>query len=653
MNSPRHRFSRWILITTIALCGTLTWAGVALAANEPSISGANTDVFGATAPVYTIQGDLSGDMLSWELSGPGGFAIAPVSQACSAPDCSDDLPISTGALPLASPPGGAYTLTARQTLSIDGTVGTATRMFTIATPLAPTVNALAPNPTNSPTPTFTWSGEPDGTYTWEILLNGVLAQTGTTTATAPSATPSALATGAYTFQVRQTNALQSAGPFSAPLAFTVDLAAPTGGAIAHAPAANRVAGFTRPGTPVSINLTTASVDNLAGTITYALTTAATPVPAVAAFSAWAAARTVSVATTNGAITTVFLWARDAVGNISPAPVASTTITFDSQAPSVLATSFPVPGTNVTTAFGTLANVQINFSEPVQNPAPLIRMCVNPCGLPVAAAVTYSEITGPVALLDPTATLAIGTTYEIELPAVRDRAGNTLTGPGSTAWTFTTSADGTPPGVVTGLTAVAGIGQVALTWKPPTDADLARITVLRSTIPPTSAGDGTAARFSLPANGTGFTDVALSPGVTYYYAVYAEDAVGNPSELARTTAVPKAPLVPIIKPGPPKPPKGIFDKFMTPRKGKVLGTLRPILKWRRNLAAQLYNIQILDLNTNRKVVSAFPKKPAYRVPAKRLKPGHRYAWRVWAYRGKRKGYVKVPMTTWFDTSPKAK
>ena len=310
--------------------------------------------------------------------------------------------------------------------------------------------------------------------------------------------------------------------------------------------------------------------------------------------------------------------------------------------------------NLTTAFGTLANVQINFSEPVQYPMTLIRMCVNPCGLPIAAAVTYGEITGPIALLDPTATLAIGTTYEIELPAVRDRAGNLLTGPGSSAWTFTTSSDGTPPGPVAGLAAVPGVGQVALSWKPPPDADLARITVLRSTIPPTSPGDGTAARFSLPANATSFTDVALAPGVTYYYAVYAEDAVGNPSELARTSAVPKAPLVAVVIAGRPKPPKGIFDRFMTPKKGKVLGTLRPILRWRATKGAVLYNIQIVDLNPpSRKVVSAFPKKPAYRVPPKRLKQGHRYAWRVWAYRGKKKGYVKVPMTTWFDTSPKAK
>jgi hypothetical protein len=526
--------------------------------------------------------------------------------------------------------------------SIDGTPP--------AAPSTPVISGT--NPTASATPTFSWTGEAGGTYEWQILLNGVLAQAGTSVA--PSvAPPTALATSAlnaYSIQVRQIDGVGNIGAFSTPLAFTVDLTPPTGGAIAHTPVANQVAGFTRAAT-AGVTLTAGSADNLAGAITYALTTAATPAPAAAAFGALTT-QSVGVAATNGAVTTVFLWARDAVGNISPAPVASTTITFDNQPPTVLATSFPVPGTNATTAFGPLANVQINFSEPVQTPNALIRMCVNPCGLALAATVTYSEVTGPIAILDPAATLGVGTTYAIELPSVRDRAGNLLTGPGSTTWTFTTSADGTPPAGVTGLAAVAGIGQVGLKWRPPTDADLARITVLRSTVPPASAGDGTAARFSLPGNASSFTDVALTPGVTYHYAVYAEDAVGNPSVLARAIAVPKAPLVPLIT-GKPKPPKGIFDKFMKPKRGKVLGTLRPILRWRRNPAAQLYNIQILDLNTNRKVVSAFPRKPAYRVPPKRLKAGHRYAWRVWAYRGKRKGYVKVPMTTWFDTGPRAK
>ena len=259
---------------------------------------------------------------------------------------------------------------------------------------------------------------------------------------------------------------------------------------------------------------------------------------------------------------------------------------------------------------------------------------------------------PIAILDPTPPSRIGTTYEVELPAVRDRPATCSPARAASPWTFTTSSDGTPPGR-SPPGCRPGVGQVALSWKRPPDADLARITVLRSTIPPTSPGDGTAARFSLPANATSFTDVALAPGVTYYYAVYAEDAVGNPSTLARTSAVPKAPASPRNR-LPPKPPKGIFDRFMTPKKGKVLGTLRPILRWRATKGAVLYNIQIVDLNPpNRKVVSAFPKKPAYRVPTKRLKPGHRYAWRVWAYRGKKKGYVKVPMTTWFDTSPKAK
>ena len=208
-------------------------------------------------------------------------------------------------------------------------------------PPAPSTPVISgTNPTTSATPTFSWNGEAGGTYEWQILLSGVLAQTGTTGATS-IAPPAALATSAlnaYSIQVRQIDGLGNVGAFSAALAFTVDLAPPIGGTIVHTPIANQVAGFTRAAT-ANVTLTVGSTDNLAGTITYALTTVATPAPAAAAFGALTT-QSVGVAATNGTVTTVFLWARDAAGNISPAPVASTPITFDNQGPTVLATSFP-------------------------------------------------------------------------------------------------------------------------------------------------------------------------------------------------------------------------------------------------------------------------------------------------------------------------
>ena len=47
---------------------------------------------------------------------------------------------------------------------------------------------------------------------------------------------------------------------------------------------------------------------------------------------------------------------------------------------------------------------------------------------------------------------------------------------------------------------------------------------------------------------------------------------------------------------------------------------------------------------RKVLSAYPRGNAYRVPPGKLKRGTRYTWFVWAYRGT-KGYVTRPMASY--------
>jgi hypothetical protein len=480
--------------------------------------------------------------------------------------------------------------------------------------------------------------------------------------------------GIYTLAVQQVDAAGNPGA-EASYAFTVDTVAPTGAAIVHVPASNSVLGYSR-GTSITISLTAGATDTIDGTnasgqaITYALTNTATQPTNVGSFSGWTVGtnRTIGIPSVQGP-NTIVVWARDAAGNVSPSatiPTSQAVVVFDTVAPMVAATSFPVPGANVTTAFGPLANVQINFSEAVQNPVSLIRLCVDPCGVSITSAVTFNAAqTG--AILDPfplvpTSALAVSTRYEIQLPTVIDRAGNTLTGPGSALqsapWTFTTSSDATPPGPVTGLASVAGIGQVTLTWTRPGDADLARITVLRSTAPPASAADATTARFSLPATATSFTDVGLQPGVTYHYAVFAEDAVGNPSGLARSSAVPAAPPIVVVSVIPaatiaalPKPPATYRANLMSPSKGAVLKTLRPRLSWKPVKGATIYNIQIFD--GNKKIVATFTKARVYRVPKKRLKPGHRLTWHVWGYLGAKHRFVSRPMTSWFDTSKKAK
>lgn len=616
---------------------------MALGAAPPTITLGANPVSGdigsiASVPTFTITGDVPLAVIDWN------FTLTATNSGIS----SIATPTDNG--------DGPYKLHARQTpLDPFDLPGEATVTFNLDRFAAAPVISSAVPAANATSATFVWTGE-GPTFTCSLAAPPVPGF-GFAPQSCPGGSVTApLTTGTYTFSVSTTD---SVGNTSAPASqtFTVDTAAPAGGSIAHAPVANQVAGFTKSGS-VTINLTSASLDNvtLQPQIAYALSTTNLVAPGPAAFQLWTGPRTFSVTPTQGATTPVFLWARDQAGNaavVTPIPLR---ITFDNQPPFVLNSSFPLPGLNLTTAFGPLANVQINFNEPVQNPASLIRLCVNsPCGLAIPSAVTPSNTTAT-AILDPfpatpATGLAVATTYSIELPFVRDPAGNLLTGPGSSPWTFTTSADGTPPGPVTRLAATPGIGQIALAWTPPTDPDLARITVLRGTSPPASAADGTAARVTLPANAKSFTDVALAPGVTYHYAVYTEDAVGNPSVLARLSGVPKG--LPVATPKRPKPPRTHSARFMVPKKGKVIRTLRPLLRWKGKKGAIIYNIQIVDLNTARKVVSAFPKAPRYKVPKGRLKRDHRFAWRVWAWRGKVKGYVKVPMTTWFDTSPKAK
>ncbi len=83
-----------------------------------------------------------------------------------------------------------------------------------------------------------------------------------------------------------------------------------------------------------------------------------------------------------------------------------------------------------------------------------------------------------------------------------------------------SADFTPPGPVTNMTATASTGQVHLTWSNPTNDDWQATVVQRQTTGyPASHGEGTRVYHG---TGNSHTDLTVMAGMTYYYAAFAYD-----------------------------------------------------------------------------------------------------------------------------------
>ena len=640
------------LLRAVVLLGALMVGTVASAAEPPTIIGVPLGPT-TTPPTLTITGLDGTAIIDWTLT-TNGSTIG----SGSGPS-----PLTVGPL---GGIDGTYLIEATQTVPGDplGTSLPAAATFALDTtaPGAPTITPLPGDLTNVATQTLSWSGTDTGPYTWQLTGPSPVGPTSTPT---PNTGAVTLLPGLHSLQVQQADAAGNVGP-AATYAFTVDTVMPVGGALTHLPGSNATAGFTR-STNVTVTLTAAATDTIDGTttstqpITYALSAAVTP-PDPNQFNGWTVGtnRTVNVTAVQGP-TTIILWARDGAGNASAGVPLAPAVVYDSVAPAVAATSFPVPGDDATTDFGPLANLTIGFTEAVQDPHSVIRICIDPCGFAIATAVTVDAArTGAIVdpfPLAPTTPLATATRYEVQLPNVRDNAGNTLKGPGSTAaWTFMTSADGTPPGPVTALSVTPGVGRLTLTWTGPGDGDLARVTVLRSTSPPVSAADATATRFVLSPAATSLTDIGRTPGVTYHYAVFTEDAVGNPSPLTRASGVPTAP--PVIASGLPpvvppvlRPPATYRANLMTPKKGAVLRTLRPLLEWKRVKGATIYNIQIFD--GSKKIVGAFARAPKYRVPPGRIRPGRRLTWKVWAAIGPKRRYVARPMISWFDSSLKAR
>jgi hypothetical protein len=138
---------------------------------------------------------------------------------------------------------------------------------------------------------------------------------------------------------------------------------------------------------------------------------------------------------------------------------------------------------------------------------------------------------------------------------------------------------------------------------------------------------------------------LAPNLVHHltFLVRQIDPYGNRGE--QSAFLFTVTTVPVASPAP----RTRLAGLMSPVAGHTLATLRPLLRWRRTAAGTtLYNVQIYA--GKRKVFSVFPLGRSLRVPKGRLKPGTRYIWYVWAYIGKQKRYIALPMTSWFQTKP---
>jgi hypothetical protein len=195
---------------------------------------------------------------------------------------------------------------------------------------------------------------------------------------------------------------------------------------------------------------------------------------------------------------------------------------------------------------------------------------------------------------------------------RDVAGNSSS-PRSAGLKF----DASPP-VLEALTVDAGDRVATLRWKASPDSE--SVEVVRA------AGQASAEVQVYQGVATSYTDKSLTNGVRYHYRVTSYDRARNSAERS-VEAVPKAPL-------------------FRPASGKRVEA-PPVLSWRPVRGARLYNVQLF--RAGRKLLSAWPTKPHFRVRRSwrfqglryRLRPG-RYRWYVWPgyRRGARVRYGKV-------------
>ena len=176
-----------------------------------------------------------------------------------------------------------------------------------------------------------------------------------------------------------------------------------------------------------------------------------------------------------------------------------------------------------------------------------------------------------------------------------------------------------------------------------------------------SADGPPVASSSTGEGTSDIDLAAyaAPAETIRFVLEAKDNAGLAREVTSAQVTRPAPPPPgpppatvgggVAAAGTPKPLARSNARRLRPRAGLVVRTRRPVLRWRKGpRGTKLYNLQVFRVTrgqggrptTVRKVLSAFPRARAFRLPPRRLRPRTCYVWRVWPYRGKR--YTRAPL-----------
>jgi len=165
-------------------------------------------------------------------------------------------------------------------------------------------------------------------------------------------------------------------------------------------------------------------------------------------------------------------------------------------------------------------------------------------------------------------------------------------------TFGWVVDTIPPGQVRRVHSSFGDGWVRLSWRNPTDVDYARVSVWRRKV-----GRSFWKLIATRKDRTSFRDGSVRNDTRYVYALRSIDRARNDS--------------------PPKTIEGRASKILNPGFDAVRGS-PPLIDWTSVENATYFNMQLW--RGGRKILSVWPRRSAYRLPATWTYNGGRYSLR---------------------------